>query len=183
MKHIDKIMPSHIVLNLEVSFMKKIFLSSLVLLTLFISNYSYAGHTRLTCSLDGVTSFFVINGGGKYGTMDCSDGYTPTYYKVAFSGIGIGASASALEGIFLQYFGFSSDIAGTYYGLRADAYLVAGVNVAFLYGNSGFLSVLGGDLLALGADVAFVRFIIGPDLESVRAAIAKLEGVSPEEVE
>ncbi len=169
---------------LEVSPMKKMSFVFGFLVLLFLTSSSFAGTSRLMCSLEnGVTSFFVIGTGNAYNMVSCSDGGSGSSYKVAFKGVGIGASASLVEGIALHYFGFSSDIAGIYYGLRVDAALAVGANAAILGGNNGLLTVVGADLLAVGADVSYIRLVVGENINGVAQGIAEAEGVPLNEVQ
>lgn len=149
---------------------------SLVLLTM-ISRFSFAGFKVVDCilvpdSYPAVQSFFVTESNKtRGGAVNCGDSEGHDY-KVAFTGLGAGLEVSAFEGLKLAYTGLSDDIVGTYYGLRASASAGVGVNTILAWGNWGQLSVLGGDLLALGASASVVKVIVGKTWEEVRKALA-----------
>ncbi|MBI3017970.1 MAG: hypothetical protein HYY62_08300 [Deltaproteobacteria bacterium] len=160
--------------------MKKIvFFISVLCLGFLQLPSSVAGVKMIDCSLQEATdfpavqSFVVLESVKKDGALVSCNDSKGNRYKIAFTGVGIGLEMVRWEGLKLAYVGASSDIPGTYYGLRVAVSALVGANMLLAVGNWGQLSVVGVDVLAGGFDVSLVRLYVGKNWSDVALAITE----------
>ncbi len=171
----------------------KIFFGTLFFLLVFV-NTALAGIQVISCSMEmhlnvweaDQTAVFKneskvgVDGGWVY-TVQCYDGIkeasffdgldlSEAPYKLAFKGIGLGIEGIAGKILVIEYVGFSNDIVGTYYGIRASAGLGLGVDATVALGNWGQLSALGLHV-GSGGSVTTSKFVIGKSWDEVYSKI------------